>query len=67
MLFVEKCIFFLYLYSVKIRPKGNKEKKNYFLAVWDFERWNFFSQKKVSFLSRTLLNIISSLIVIENK
>ena len=33
---------------------------------WDFERLNFLWPKKVSFLSRTLLNIISSLILIEN-
>ena len=34
---------------------------------WDFERLNFLWPKKVSFLSRTLLNIISSLILRENK
>ena len=36
---------------------------------WDFERLkrlNFLWPKKVSFLSRTLLNIISSLILTEN-
>ena len=57
MLFVEKCNFFLYLFSVRIRPKGNKEKKIHFLAVWDFERWNFFA-KKVSFPSRTLFLVL---------
>ena len=34
---------------------------------WDFERLNFLWPKKVSFLSRTLLNIISSLILTKNK
>ena len=34
---------------------------------WDFERLKFLWPKKVSFLSRTLLNIISSLILRENK
>ena len=34
---------------------------------WVFERLNFLWPKKVSFLSRTLLNIISSLILRENK
>ena len=34
---------------------------------WDFERLNFLWPKKVSFLPRTLLNIISSLILRENK
>ena len=33
---------------------------------WDFERLNFLWPKKVSFHSRTLLNIISSLILTEN-
>ena len=33
---------------------------------WVFERLNFLWPKKVSFLSRTLLNIISSLISTEN-
>ena len=33
---------------------------------WDFERLNFLWPKKVSFLSRTLLNIISGLILTEN-
>ena len=34
---------------------------------WDFTRLNFLWPKKVSFLSRTLLNIISSPILRENK
>ena len=34
---------------------------------WDFERLKFSRPKKVCFLSRTLLNIISSLILRENK
>ena len=34
---------------------------------WDFERLNFLWPKKVSFLSRTLLNIISSLILRKTK
>ena len=34
---------------------------------WVFERLNFWWPKKVSFLSRILLNIISSLILRENK
>ena len=34
---------------------------------WDFERLNFLWRKKVSFLSRTLLNIISSLTLTKNK
>ena len=34
---------------------------------WDFERLKFLLPKKVSFLSRTLLNIISSPILRENK
>ena len=33
---------------------------------WDFERLKFLLPKKVSFLSRTLLNIISRLILTEN-
>ena len=33
---------------------------------WDLKRLNFLWPKKVSFLSRTLLNIISSLILTEN-
>ena len=33
---------------------------------WDFKRLNFLWPKKVSFLSRTLLNIISSLTFTEN-
>ena len=33
---------------------------------WVFERLNFLWPKKVSFLSRTLLNIISRLILTEN-
>ena len=36
-------------------------------SFWDFEGLNFVKQKKVSFLSGTLLNIISSLILTENK
>ena len=35
--------------------------------VWDFERVKFLWAKKVSFLSSRLLNIISSLILTENK
>ena len=34
---------------------------------WDFERLKFLLPEKVSFLSRTVLNIISSLILTENK
>ena len=35
-------------------------------VFWDFERLHFLWPKKVSFRSRTLLNIISSLILTEN-
>ena len=57
----------------------NKKRKNTFsyqkhgltpLKKWDFwyfERLKFLRPKKVSFLSRTLLNITSSLILRENK
>ena len=34
---------------------------------WDFVQFCFYSQKKVFFLSRTLLNLVSSLILSENK
>ena len=34
---------------------------------WDFERLRFLWSKNVSFLSRTLLNIISSFTLRENK
>jgi len=34
---------------------------------WDFETWNFLWPKKVSFLSRTLLNVIFNLILTKNK
>ena len=36
-------------------------------SFWDFERLHFVWPKKVSFLFGTLLNIISSLILTENK
>ena len=57
----------------------NKKRKNTFFDqnhgltplekcdFWDFERLKFLWPKKVSFLSRTLLNIISSLILRENQ
>ena len=35
--------------------------------IWDFERLKFLWPKKVSSLSRTLLNIVSSLILRENQ
>ena len=57
----------------------NKKRKNTFFDqnhgltplekcdFWDFERLKFLWPKKVSFLSRTLLNIISSVILRENQ
>ena len=34
---------------------------------WDFEKFRFYTQKTVSFLSRTLLNLISSLVLTKTK
>ena len=34
---------------------------------WDFEKFRFYTQKTVSFLSRTLLNLISSLVLTKAK
>ena len=69
---------YLTLFLVLFWPKTTQEKKYIFWPkawvltplekcdFWDFERLHFLGPKKVSFLSRTLLNIISSLILTEN-
>ena len=75
--------FFFYLehystlFLVIFLPKTKKkmtffDQKHGFIPLkkcnfWDFERLNFVWPKKVSFLSGTLLNIFSSLILTENK
>ena len=66
---------YLTLFVVLFWPKTNKEKKNdqkhgltplEKCSFWDFKRLNLVWPKEVSFLYRTLLNIISSFILTEN-
>ena len=66
---------YLALFLVLFWPTRNKEKNCIFWPkaplekynFWDFEKFCLYSKKKVCFLSRTLLNLISTLILTENK